>query len=73
MKTLTQIQDRAIERLLSIPAPGRRGSGRLQSRMRAGARKEYERNASRLGFNADQIAEQWKQVNEMVELEKGAN
>jgi len=72
MLTLTQIQERAIDKLLSIREPGPRGSGQVQARMRAGARKAYARSARRLGYDAAQIADQWKQVNEMVELRKAA-
>jgi len=69
---LIQLQERAIEQLLSVKPAGLRGSGALQARQRRAARKQYERGASGWGFDAAQIEAQWKQVNEMVELRRNA-
>lgn len=69
--TLEQIRERAIEKLLAIPEPGRRGSGAVQIAMRAGAKKAFTRSARRLGYNAEQIDEQWINLDQVAELRKG--
>jgi len=68
--TIEQIQKNAIEKLLAIREPGPYASGHVQPRMRAAARKAYARSARRLGYNVEQIAEQWKQINESVEIRR---
>jgi len=64
--TLEQIQGRAIEKLLAIREPGPRSSGHVQTRMRAAARQVYAKGARRLGYDAEQIAEQWNHIQQIA-------
>jgi hypothetical protein len=70
---LIQRQEESINRLLAVPPVGRRGSGALQTRMRRAARREYDRAASRMGYRAEQVAQQWRDVQDMAELRRAAD
>jgi hypothetical protein len=70
--SLIQMQDHAIARLLNIPPVSKRGSGHLQARMRRAARNEYFDYARNEGYSEKQVLEQWKDIRDMVELEKQA-
>lgn len=72
MPSLIERQEDAIERLLRVPPQTARGSGHLQRRMRRKIRKDYERDAARLGYPPDQIDAQWQDVKDMAELRRVA-
>lgn len=68
--TMTQVQERAIARLLAIKPVGRLGTGYRQMRSRNAIRAEFDKAMAKLGFTDASV--QWADVQAMVELEKGA-
>lgn len=67
---LIERQERAINRLLSIPPVSRRGAGILQTRMQRGARREFERAAARMSYRPEQIEQQWRDIKDMAILRR---
>ncbi len=73
-KTLTQLQEAAIEEILAVRENGKRASGfgltflNRSARGLRGVRRHYEAQAAKLGYTAEQIGAQWNDVKDMAKL-----
>ena len=66
--TLIELQDWAVDRLLET-----RSSERRYAKFRSAVYRGYAAGAKRMGYDARAIAEQWRDVKDMVILEREAD
>jgi len=78
MKTLTEIQQQAVDEILAARPQGKRASCygftclNRNPRVLAGIRRRYTQAAVRLGFQAYQADQQYADVMDMARLEAAA-
>ena len=78
MKTLTSIQQQAVQDILGLRVQTPRASSfglTFLNRSRRGLTrifKQFIKDAEKLGFNEVQIAGLWKDIKDMAALEEGA-
>ena len=78
MTTLTQLQDLAVDEILALPEQGKRAASyghtalnRNPRRLR-GVRNRYQKKAAKLGYNPQQLAQQWQDILDVAKLKHAA-
>jgi len=78
MKTLTSIQEAAVQEIIALRVQSPRSMAygiTLLNRSRRGltrVRKQFYQDAQKLGFNGNQVLGAWADVRDMAVLEEGA-
>ena len=78
MKTLTEIQQQAVDEILAARPQGKRASWygftvlNRNPRVLSGIRRRFTNAALRLGYEASQAARQYSEVVDMAQLEAAA-
>ena len=78
MKTLTEIQQQAVDEILAARPQGQRASCygftvlNRNPRVLSGIRRRFTKSAIRLGYQESQAARQYSEVIDMAQLEAAA-